>query len=422
MLQAPTPISLSQNAEYTFKQNLNAGRHGWLRLTPAYSVTLVNQILSGLQGNERILDPFSGTATTTLSASIAGFPAVSVDINPFLVWFGNAKLHRYTASELLRAEQFAEQVLREYDTNAPISFPPIHNIERWWNTSELHHLASLKAALERVAETYSPEKNILLIAFCRQMMRLSNAAFNHQSMSFKQATELIPQAQLFEQSSSISHVRDWMRDIEFVIKTARQHTPARAATVLLGDGRRIDELCRTHHHMSFDCVITSPPYPNRMSYIRELRPYMYWLGFLNEAREAGELDWQAIGGTWGIATSRLNNWQPPNGIFMPPKLRSILDTIAAKDEKNSVLLARYIEKYFVDMWLHFEGLQHILTPNAQLHYIVGNSTFYETLLPVEELYAAMLTELGFINTGIATIRKRNSKKELFEFHITATKA
>jgi hypothetical protein len=40
---------------------------------------------------------------------------------------------------------------------------------------------------------------------------------------------------------------------------------------------------------------------------------------------------------------------------------------------------------------------------------------------VEELYAAMLTELGFVNVDIITIRKRNSKKELFEFHITATK-
>ena len=30
---------------------------------------------------------------------------------------------------------------------------------------------------------------------------------------------------------------------------------------------------------------------------------------LNEAKEAGELDWLAIGGTWGIATSRLLSWQ-----------------------------------------------------------------------------------------------------------------
>lgn len=54
-----------------------------------------------------------------------------------------------------------------------------------------------------------------------------------------------------------------------------------------------------------------------MSYIRELRPYMYWLGFLNKAKEAGELDWKAIGGTWGIATSRLSCWERSEDSFRP---------------------------------------------------------------------------------------------------------
>lgn len=415
-----TKLPTGQNAEYTFKQNIESGRHGWLRLTPAYSVTLVNQILSSLKGGEYILDPFSGTATTTLSASIAGFPAVSVDINPFLVWLGNAKLHCYTETELLQAGQITRCIVKDFDSDIPLQLPPIHNIERWWNAPELHYLAALKASVERYTIKSIPTKNLLLIAFCRQMIRLSNAAFNHQSMSFKRITETTPQTQLFEQNTLITWLQGWVQDVDLIINTARQHIPRNEARVLLGDGRTIDEVGHIANE-KFDCVITSPPYPNRMSYIRELRPYMYWLGFLNEAREAGELDWQAIGGTWGIATSRLNDWQPTLNIFVPPQLRSILNIIAAKDEKNSVLLARYIEKYFADMWLHFESLQRILASNAQVHYIVGNSTFYETLLPVEELYAAMLKELGFALVKIVTLRKRNSKKELFEFHITASK-
>ena len=37
---------------------------------------------------------------------------------------------------------------------------------------------------------------------------------------------------------------------------------------------------------------------------------MYWLGYLSDGRAAGELDWKAIGGTWGCATSMLNTWTP----------------------------------------------------------------------------------------------------------------
>ena len=36
---------------------------------------------------------------------------------------------------------------------------------------------------------------------------------------------------------------------------------------------------------------------------------MYWLGYLEQPRDAGELDWQAIGGTWGAATSRVAAWE-----------------------------------------------------------------------------------------------------------------
>ena len=101
----------------------------------------------------------------------------------------------------------------------------------------------------------------------------------------------------------------------------------------------------------FDLLVTSPPYPNRMSYIRELRPYMYWLGYLQEAREAGEMDWQAIGGTWGIATSRLNDWQPSDENYCPKDLRAVMEDISTADAKSGPLLAKYVGKYFEDMWI-----------------------------------------------------------------------
>ena len=56
---------------------------------------------------------------------------------------------------------------------------------------------------------------------------------------------------------------------------------------------------------------------------------------------------------------------------------------------------------------------------SDVHYIVGNSTFYGVLLPVERIYAAMFEQLGFEDIRCRAIRKRNSKKELFEFDVSA---
>lgn len=76
--------------------------------------------------------------------------------------------------------------------------------------------------------------------------------------------------------------------------------PGGTGGVLAGDSRSVSKVVPG----KYDSLITSPPYPNRMSYIRELRPYMYSLGCLRNGRDAGELDWSTIGGTRGIATSR----------------------------------------------------------------------------------------------------------------------
>ena len=77
---------MKQRAELTHKHNRNSGRHGWLRLTPAYSVKLVSDVLAHFDKSAAVLDPFAGTGTTILAAAEQGHAALGVDINPFLVW------------------------------------------------------------------------------------------------------------------------------------------------------------------------------------------------------------------------------------------------------------------------------------------------------------------------------------------------
>ncbi|MEK7404784.1 MAG: hypothetical protein AAB225_06720, partial [Acidobacteriota bacterium] len=63
LTEAVPVAALRQRSEYTHKYNVRSGRHGWLRLTPAYSVKIVEEILAHGPGPTRVLDPFSGTAT-----------------------------------------------------------------------------------------------------------------------------------------------------------------------------------------------------------------------------------------------------------------------------------------------------------------------------------------------------------------------
>jgi len=78
-----------------------------------------------------------------------------------------------------------------------------------------------------------------------------------------------------------------------------------------------------------------------------------------------------------------------------------------------------VHRYFDDIKLHLQSLRKVVRPKARCFYIVGNSKFYDTMLPVEEIYAALFEDAGFTAVGWKAIRKRNSKKELFEFVVHA---
>ncbi|MDD9989800.1 MAG: hypothetical protein OXQ31_26265 [Spirochaetaceae bacterium] len=405
----PTGEGLRQRADYTHKFNASTGRHGWLRLTPAYSVKIVEELLSQYKGRLRVLDPFSGTGTTVLSAAYHGHTGVTTDINPFLVWLGETKIARYSDSSIAAALAACEQVVDIVERNSvdPAPPPSIHNIDRWWSREALAFLCALKASIGVATKAESPQRRLLLVAFCRTLIKLSNAAFNHQSMSFKGEEQLE-----LRLSVNLKHVFE--EEVNFVAVGA-QENPKGAGEVVYGDARRLEDAVDG----TFDLVVTSPPYANRMSYIRELRPYMYWLGFLANGRDAGELDWASIGGTWGVATSRLADWRRPSVKFDSDQIHGVLDRIGHHSNKSGEVLAKYIAKYLDDMWAHFDSLTSVLGRGSKIHYIVGNSTFYGILVPVEQLYVLMLERLGFEEIQCRPIRKRNSKKELFEFDVSA---
>jgi len=412
---------LSQRAELTFKQNRQQGRHGWLRLTPAYSVRLVEQILDEFAPDaDVVFDPFSGTGTTALCAAYRGKTGIATDINPFLVWLANAKARSYDEASIESFRHAAQLAVQSAaDASGTLAErPPLSNIERWWGPAALTFLLRLKAAIDAHE---AGDATLLKVAFCRTMMQLSNAAFNHQSMSFKSPASIaaVPGADAFAAQflSDVDHVAVAAVDNPSG-STQYIHSNARGGLAEAHPGGNGAALAKWRNRV--DLLITSPPYPNRMSYIRELRPYMYWLRFLSTGRQAGELDWEAIGGTWGVATSRLAEWVPANE-FVPAGMTGILENIRGAHEKNGKLLANYVHKYFEDMFEHLGAMLPLLRPGATVHYIVGNSIFYGHMVSAEQFLAQQMAAVGLCDVRIVPIRKRNSKKGLVEFHVTAAR-
>jgi len=400
-----------QSTDPTFKNNLDKGRHGWIRLTPAYSITLVEGVVKNLGDldSQYILDPFSGSGTTGLVCAQNGIPCDLYEINPFLAWLSKVKTSRYTKEQLgLTLAASSRAVTRTLDSaDERLWIPTIHQITKWWSPTILKVIAKTYRSISEEAKNDQSVSDLLRIAFCKLLITWSNAAFNHQSMSFKKDRE----ARLSENRAKYQILNSYETIVRKIVADASEN-PRAKVNVFIHNSKSMP----IGVERKYSSVITSPPYTNRISYIREVRPYMYWLGFINNARQAAELDWNATGGTWGIATSRLLNWRP-KGFFRDDN--SFLQ-IVKKIHAKSPLLANYVHRYFEDMCLHFSSLRTVLRSGAQVYYVIGNSKFYDVIVPTEKIYVDLLERLGFDDVNITEIRKRSSKKELYEYCVSAT--
>ena len=95
------------------------------------------------------------------------------------------------------------------------------------------------------------------------------------------------------------------------------------------------------------------------------------------------------------------------------------ETIVERISASSDLLGRYVAKYFHDVVLHARELVDVVRPGGRVHYVVGNSKFYDELVPTEAIYAAVFDAAGLADVTVRAIRKRTSKKELYEFLVSA---
>ena len=398
---------IKRNAQYTFKYNQSFGRHGWLRLTPAYSVKMVEQIISELDYlPECVFEPFSGTGTTELVCANKNIPAIAYDVNPFLVWLANVKCTVYAPDIIERLFDSANRITAAAWDIIPCNYPSIYNIKRWWSSKQLNYLARIKAAIweEMDIQVF----NLLKIVFCRMVIALSNVAFNHISTSFDDSGDS------FDFTDEYGNIM-FLSICEMIANTISEYPKA---NVLIE--KRDSMYIPAEIRGQYDTLITSPPYPNRISYIRELRPYMYWLDYIHTSDDASNLDWDTIGGTWGAATSKLATWKKKSNL-LPGYLFDIAGRISSADNKSAALMANYVLKYFDDIALHMKSAFDTIKDGGTVHYIVGNSTFYGNVVPSDEIYKSILSIVGFKNVKAVIVRKRNCNKALYEYWISAKK-
>jgi hypothetical protein len=122
------------------------------------------------------------------------------------------------------------------------------------------------------------------------------------------------------------------------------------------------------------------------------------------------METDAIGGTWGKATSVLSAGIEPKN----ETVRSLLNPYNVDIHTSGSLMAHYVTKYFNDLCDHAEQVSLVCREKCRLAYVIGNSKFYGNPLPSDEILAAIFQHFGFTLDRIDKMRKRQSKAGLYE--------
>ena len=406
--------------EATFKGKLLMPVQSWFRLAYSFSPILVRIMMKELKckRTDLVLDPFVGVGTTLIECKINGINSVGIDINPVFCeiarvatnWDLDISLLREIAIEYLSSlRKWREEVrhirVEDFPRILNIELPKLYNIKRWWTDEALRDLLIARELINKM-DIEDDYKRFLRVALMCILIKVANVADNmHPTLTFLDKPKQVDVIQTLE-----TQLKKMILDLEHV----KNISPVGDARVIEGDSVRIHEILPED---SIDCIITSPPYPNRISYVWLTRPHLYFFNYLRRPAEAGELDCRAIGGTWGKATSILQ------GIRM--KLRNNLldevlgETVEAIRVKSNVL-ANYVVKYFNMMSEHIENLSKVLRTGARCAYVIGNSIIKGHNVPTDIVLAHIFEYVGFSVNKIVRFRKRIGKKGLYEAVVYAT--
>ena len=355
-----------------------ANTKGYTHCYHNYPAMMIPQIagrLIDLYGGKAktLFDPYCGTGTSLVEASLSGINAVGTDLNPMARLIAEAKT---TALEL----QVLDLYLKEFNefsfslnfgiAKAKIVAPEFKNIDFWFKGETKVKLACVKKFIDEIKD--KQVRNFFLVAFSetvRESSLTKNSEFKLYRMSEKQRQGFNP-------------------DVFAIItsKLARNRTGLKSylekkrgnAEIKICDFDTSESIGKISPG-SIDLIVTSPPYGDSkttVAYGQFSRLSSQWLGMDG----AGQIDNQLLGGKARKVEK--------TGI---DAIDSAVEAVAASDEKR----AREVYSFYYDYGKSISNVSASVKKGGYACYVMGNRRVKDTLLPTDEITKSLFQEHGF---------------------------
>ncbi len=407
----------------SFVNNRTKPIHRWVPWIAGFSSDFVKDIIDrNLSKKSVVLDPFAGVGTTLVVAYLSGHDVIGFEINPYAALACRVKLAApYKDAKPLKN---AIKLLLKFFTKAvadgyvPKSKPPEGFKTRiaFFSPLILRKVLIIQdfiSALEdkQMAETFQ-------IAFAATMVSYSNYSYEP-SLGTRKAVGKDD----IEDFPVIDKLHVKLEEMVFDIKQiAKRLPPKKPKTQVVNDSFFIcDNYVRAGR---VDLCITSPPYLNNYHYVRNTRPQLYWLGFVDKPGDTQYLEQNNFGKFWQTVRELedvpLSFPDPPaNLVNQLMQLRSVKQDRGIYGGKG---WANYAASYFNDCYRFANSLKYALKRGAHAFVVVGNSILQGVMIPTDQYLGEIAERAGLCLVDIQIPRRTRVGNSIIQSGVRVEKA
>ena len=385
----------------TFKGGRKEPFARWYPYLEGYSTQFVESILKRYAPNAQvILDPFAGTGTTAFTASQLDKTAYFCEINPVLQFISATKIR---VRRLNSSQRFvlAQELVQAKDT--------LKNLKKFRRNDVLHRAYTQtfgdslffdEQVYDRVLRTRSWLDEIALEnAMLADLIAVAILSALVPASRMKRAGDLRYKTPKELERQTVPLVDGICQNIDQIAHDIRDDVNRLKTEPLLicENARSLDDI----PPLGIDAVITSPPYVNGTNYFRNTKIELWFLHCLKENRDLTKF--RAASLTAGI--NDVTVAKAP--VSSHPEVQKIVSIL--RREAYDTRIPRMIDSYFCEITDIFRAILGHLTPDATVAIDIGDSCYAGIRVPVDQLLATCLQDLGFVQEGDVMLRQRKSR-------------
>ncbi|MES2927749.1 MAG: hypothetical protein V4843_13060 [Pseudomonadota bacterium] len=345
--------------------------------------------LSGV--GSRVLDPFCGSGTVPLEASMSGRQALVADANPMARLLTRVKTTPYAPEELLTESVEIIRRARRYRTAPAVD---IVNSALWYSASRKKQLEILRRAVFEVED--DDIRDFFLVCFsvtCRKLSYADPAISVPVRLKAKAGRTAAANNEIDQWLNKVDaadHLEEFgnicLANIQRVLRTNAEFPDRTSARSVGNDARNlIDEQGGPLAPGSVDLVVTSPPYGSAQKYVRSMSLSLNWLG-LASPPQLSAIEQKTIG--------REHLPQHTSAAEQLPKFSRSFEIFLSKIAKVHPLRARINRTYLSELRNSLREISRVVALGGHAVIVIGNNTVCGHAMATDKFIVECMDEFG----------------------------